>query len=38
MGVHRGDQVWNTMIQLSQALGPDFELQPIEDTVGAYCN
>lgn len=37
MGVTRGDQVWNAMTQLSESLGPDFELEPIDDTVGAYC-
>jgi hypothetical protein len=37
MGVQRGDEVWSQMTQLSQSLGPDFELAPIADTVGAYC-
>lgn len=37
MGVTRGDQVWNAMTQLSESLGPDFELEPIDNTVGAYC-
>lgn len=37
MGISRWDQIWNTMIQLSQSGGPDFELEPIEDTVGAYA-
>lgn len=37
MGVTRGDQVWNTILQLSESLGPDFDLEPIEDTIGAYA-
>ncbi|MGZ6587112.1 MAG: hypothetical protein ACXVHX_22715 [Solirubrobacteraceae bacterium] len=37
MGVHRGDQVWNAMLQLCASLGPDFELEPIQDTAGAYA-
>lgn len=37
MGVDRGFQVWNAMVQLSQSRGPDFELEPVEDVVGAYA-
>lgn len=37
MGVQRGDQVWNAMLMLSASLGPDFELEPIDDTPLAYA-
>lgn len=37
MGVTRGDPVWGQMTQLSQSLGPDFELGPIEGVPGAYA-
>ncbi len=37
LGVTRGDQVWNTIVQLSESLGPDFELEPHETTVGTYA-
>lgn len=37
IGVKRGDQITNTMRQVSQSLGPDFELEPIDDIVGAYA-
>lgn len=37
MGVRRGDQVWNTWLQMSQTLGPDFELEPRDDGDGYYA-
>ncbi len=37
IGVKRSDQVAATMRQLSQALGPDFELEAIDNIVGAYA-
>lgn len=37
IGIKRGDQVSNQMRQLSQALGPDFELAPIDHVAGAYA-
>jgi hypothetical protein len=37
LGVRRGDQVWNLITQMSQALGPDFELEPRDDSDGYYC-
>jgi hypothetical protein len=37
LGVRRGDQVWNTITQMQQALGPDFELEPRDDADGFYC-
>lgn len=37
LGVRRGDQVWNTITQMQQALGPDFELEPRDDADGFYA-
>jgi hypothetical protein len=37
LGVRRGDQVWNAMMQMQQTLGPDFELEPRDDSDGFYA-
>ena len=38
MEVSRSDQVWNSMLQLSQTDGaPDFELEPVDNTVQTYA-
>lgn len=36
-GVSRADEVWGMMLTLSRTEGPDFELEPVDDEVGAYC-
>lgn len=36
-GVQRGEPVWDRMLGLSEALGPDLNIRAVEDTVGAYA-
>ena len=37
LGVSRSDQVWNSLVQLSQTQGPDFELEPVDNVAQTYA-